>query len=392
MRRIAALVLALACAPGCVPAGTVVDLPAAGVSWVLHRGLAEHPALAFTVPSGPCEGAATRLVADLNARGELAAALDPLAEDEDAVRVLAGASGDPALEPLARALGLELVPGGFHLLGRDYTKRGDAVVAVLEDPERAGRPLCLFLGNDLEALAVYMDELPRLSRPWLRAYADGELALECPLALDGTPRAEEARDYGGRREAYFAGSRPLDLAGITFHARRSPGRARLQAYVKSLVSARGRVEGWFGARELPGAELFLYEHIEDFEHCLGTGALSVANRLRPRVHVLLAPGVPDDGGSGLARVLARHAAGEAAEPWLADGLAVAASGRWWNRPLEDWLRHLGRGALLPPIDAVLAADSGSRWSEHVLQPARALVLTRALAAGGRDPRRALALG
>ena len=212
-----------------------------------------------------------------------------------------GAPLDPALLPLALRCGLEPFEGGFRFLGREYTAPGDALVAVFEDPARAGQPLCLMLGNDLEALAVYLDVLPSLTRPYLWLYADGEPALECPLALDGAPRLELVRDYVARREEYFAAASMLEFEGLHVHARNPPEVKQWRAYGLALAGARKRVGLWFGTQELPTVELYLYEHLEDFEWCLGTSALAFPNRLRPRVHALLAAGMPDDAGAGLAR-------------------------------------------------------------------------------------------
>ncbi|MSR61448.1 MAG: hypothetical protein EXS08_03225 [Planctomycetes bacterium] len=360
-----------------------------GESWTLFQGLNAHPRLDFSLPSGPCESAAARLAAALPSG--FTAALEPGEHDPGAVRVCVGAPLDPALEPLALRCGLEPFEGGFRFLGREYTAPGDALVSVFEDPERAGQPLCLVLGNDLEALAVYLDVLPRLTRPYLWLYADGEPALECPLALDGAPRLEHVRDYVARREEYFAAASTLEFEGLHVHARNPPDLKQWRAYGLALAGVRKRIALWFGTQSLPTVELYLYEHLEDFEWCLGTSALSLPSRLRPRVHALLAAGMPDDAGAGLARALARTAGGSTQVTWLEDGLALSACGHWWQRPLDEWIATLALAKLLPGPGEVLAADAGARWSEHVLQPARALLFERVMTSAGGDPRRLRAL-
>jgi hypothetical protein len=357
-----------------------------GDSFTLYQGQHASGRIHFRVPTGPCQAAAERLARALEAEGAFAVELDPEANDPDAVRVLAGAPLDPGLEPLALAVGLELFEGGgFRAFGRDYLAPGDAARAVLEDPARAGRPLYLVLGNDKDLLARYLDQLPRLSRPHLWLHSEGELALECPLGPGGRPRAGLARDYLARRTEYFAGGATLELDHLVARAPVDLDVARWRTYQAALALTRRRVLAWLEAEEAPTLELFLYTHAEDFEAALGTSALAVPNRLRPRVHALLAPGVPDDGGLALARVLARELAGECAAPWVEDGLALAAAARWWGRPLADWQTHLGRANLLPLPEELVDPFVGRRWSEHVYLPARALLYQRAAENVGKEP-------
>lgn len=362
-----------------------------GDSFALFEGLYRSRRVHFEVPSGPCEPAAARLAEVLRARGEFEVSLAPDEADPAAVRVLVGAPLDPGFEPLAYACGIETFEGGFQVFGRDYTAPGDAALAVFEDPERAGRPLFLVLGNDKELLARYLDEIPRLSRPYLWVYADGELALECPLGPAGRPRAELVRDYRDERERLFADAPKLALDNLVVHAAGEPEAARWRAYRMSLALARRRVLAWFEVAEAPPVELFLYDHPEDFERCVGRSELALADRLHPRVHALLAPGMPDDGGAALARVLARELAGEPAAPWIADGLAVAAAERWWGRPLDDWLAHLALAKLLPAPEELQDSAAAGRLSEHVLGPARALLFQSATKNAAEEPGRVRAL-
>jgi hypothetical protein len=347
-----------------------------GESFALLRGLSASRALHFSVPSGPCTEAARRLAAGLGGRFEVSFA--PERRDPEAVRFLVGAPTDPEILPCAEACGVAPVVGGFRLLGRDYARPGDALVAVLSDPLRAGRPLVFVLGNDLELVSAYLDEIPRLTRPHLWVHAEGELALECPLAPDGRPRAEEARDYLAARARYFEGGRKSDEPGLKVHLRESVKRERWREYGVALGRVQRRVARWFGAAEPPECELFLYAHLEDFEACLGTSALALVNRLRPRVHVLLAPGLPDDGGAGLARVLARTLGGAPAAQWLEDGLALAAAETWWWQPLDAWAAHLAEGKLLPGVNELFEPEAGERHSEHALVPGRAILFRQAV--------------
>ena len=390
-----------------------------GESYGLFLGEHASGRIRFLVPSGPCENAAERLAKAIEAEGVFEVAEK---DDERAIRVLAGSPADPELESLARACGVEPIEGGFRVLQRDYREPGDAAVAVFADPESSGRPLCLVLGNDRELVAHYLDRIPRLSRPHLWVHADGELAFECTLGPGGRPRAQDARDYLARRKEYFASGLRLELEYFDLHARGQPEEEQWRAYLTALALTRERVAKWFEVEKKaeaetpekpdepektdkageavetptgetvtsetetngetqapeetppapgpPKVELWLYEHLEDFERCTGTSALSVANRLHPRVHVLLAPGMPDDSGAGMARVLARAVAGTPAEGWVEDGMAVAAAGRWWRRPLDRWVGHLTSAQLLPKPEELLAPMASRDASAHAARNAR----------------------
>ncbi len=392
MSRVAAALSLLALH---APARVQEPAPAApdwnGDSFSLFEGLHRSRRIHLQVPSGPCERAAERLAAALRAAGEFEVTLSPEECPPTAVRVLVGAPSDPELEPLARQAGLEPIENGFLAFEREYREPGDAAVAVFQDPERLGQPLCLVLGNDKELVARYLTEIPRLSRPHLWIHAAGELAVECALGPGGRARPGAARDYLARREQYFAGGLRMELDSLVVQARAEPDPERWRAYRAALTMARRRVLAWFEAEEAPTVEILLYEHLEDFEHALGTSALALANRLRPRVHVLLAEGLPDDAGQGLARVLARELAGQPVQPWLEDGLALAAAGRWWGRPLDEWIGHLGLGNFLPTPAELQGDGLAQRTSEHVLMPARALLFRVAAQAASREPGQVRAL-
>lgn len=378
-----ALLAFLLAAPACLQDGP----PASGESYALFRGLGAATRIHLSVPSGPCERAAERLAGRMGPALELVLAPEPRAPAD--VRMLVGAPTDREILPCARACGVEPVVGGFRVLGRDYTRAGDALLAVMEDPEQAGRPLCFVLGNDLELVSAYLDGIPRLARPYLWIHADGEPALECPLEPDGRPRAAEARDFRARRAQYFEDARVNDDEDLSVHARGSLGLERWRPYALALGLAQRRVVRWFEASAPPPCELYVYEHLEDFEACLGTSALALVNRFRPRVHVLVAPGMPDDGGAAVARVLARTLAGMPAAQWVEDGLAVAAADSWWLRPLDEWISHLAAGNLLPSAADLFAPSASGRFSEHALLPARGLFFRQSVQAGDAGRVRAL---
>lgn len=365
-------------------------------TWALFHGLQASGRVEFHVPPGPTERAARRLEEAIGRRTDLEAATNPESFDSRAVRVLVGDAGDDRLAPLVERCGVDLLSDGFRFDGRDYRTPGDALCAVLEDPDRADRPLCLFFGNDLETLAVYMTEVPRLSRPALTIWADGDLAVRVSLAPDGTP-LDDLVDHLAVRERLFAAATRETVRGVELVAPDLP-RERWTAYARQLVPAWRRVETWLTAptarkadeetlAALPAVEVLVYTHLEDLRAATGVSALSVVNRLHPRVHVLLAPGMPDDDGRGVLLALARAIAGEPAQPWLADALPTAAAGRWWGAELPAWCGRASGTLQFPDLDGAVGPDAGTVFGPHVLGPARGLAFS--ILSGARDQSRFL---
>jgi len=352
------------------------DEPARGSdSWTLFQGLERSGRIEFHAPEGAPERAATKLAEALALQGRYEVTLNPEKADSGAVRVLLGTPDDIALADLATYVGVEALTDGFHFQEREYREPGDALVAVFEDPERPGRPLCIFLGNDLETLSVYLYELPSLTRPFLRVWADGDVAVECALEPSGRPRPERKIDYLARREQVFGETKPEEFPGVTLYAADPPDPERWPVYAAQLAEVRDHVIQWLGSKDpeapIPTVELYLYTHAEELEACVGARGLGQANLLRPRAHVLLAPGVPDDGGATFARVLARAVAGPPDDLWLLDGVSVGAAGRWWGKPLDAWIGSLLVAGLFPDLPEITNPYANSVWSEHVLAPARA---------------------
>ncbi|HEX6885575.1 MAG TPA: hypothetical protein VF530_19540 [Planctomycetota bacterium] len=386
MRRLARSLLLVALA---LPAPALATQAPNGESWELFRGWSAAPRVDFRVPYGSCTLAAQALADELGALR--AVSLDPDDRDPRAVRVLVGPAWDAELLELLRPLGLEPMEAGFCLLGREYRGAGDALRAVFADPAQPGRPLVVLLGNDLERLAVYLDELPRLSRPELTVWADGDLALAGPLELDGTPREAELQDYQARRERYFASGESFEVEKVRLVLRRTLPREHLQAYTVAVLRASKQTLGWFGVRsnQAPALELYLYEHLEDMEECLGTGAAFVTSRVAPRAHVLFAPGMPHDSGAGAAQVLARELAGVPVPEWIAEGQPLAAAGSFLGWPLERWLAHLAAGRNLPLVPEILPDGAGATIDDLALRPARAMLFLQTVEGASPGALRAL---
>ncbi len=291
-------------------------------------------------------------------------------------RVVFGTGDDPRVATLARRIGVSfLEPRGFAWLGREYRSPDDALVACLEDPERPGLPVAIFLGNEKAALARIVREIPAPWEPRIATFRQGEPALAVRSSLVGIPVLETLVDHASERSRIWKGAEEWTQKGIVFHIPSGLRRERVSLYAQRCAEARGHVESWLagadGGRRERTLEVFLYEHLEDLERCLGFAELSWANPHGTRAHVLLAEGVPDDAGAAVARATAFEIAGEPAEPWLLSGLALAAAGAYWGKPLSAWMEHLEQAFVLPSDDALRDPNLGRSWSEHVVGPAQA---------------------
>ena len=298
-------------------------------------------------------------------------------------RVVLGGAAHPQAAELARHLGLELLEGGggFVFLGREYTESGDAVVASFPDPDRPGLPVVLFFGNDEARLAWYVTAIPR---PWeyaVRVHSEGELAYRAPLRLhDGEVVVDEERsiDFLARRAAYWEGeSFVVERDGLRVHMREAREGPVFEAFLSELHRTRANVQRWLGDARTEEAregeelhlDLYLYDHPEDMELLFGEPYESFENPFHPRAHAPWSP-FKSDAAQSLARVCARELQGRPSYPWLYDGVAIAATGKWWGRPLSGWISHLKIAGLMPGVNQLVDSKSVMRMSPHILRPAR----------------------
>jgi hypothetical protein len=309
--------------------------------------------------------------------------------DRHAARVLVGTHGDAWIEALVRRLDLRLLAErGFSLLGHEFRHPKDALFATLGDPRRPGLPVQLVFGNTLEGLTSYAGFLGTSWEPRLVVYQEGTLALEVSLQADGTLVEAEKVDYLARLDALSERRVSIELPGLHVYAYDDHPATRVRGYVASAIAARVRARSFFPEAQAPSVQVYLHAHPEDMLALTGRVDLARVNPIRSSVDVLLARSLPDDAGAGVVRAALLAQAGAPAHDWLLDGAALAAAERWWGRALEDWIAWLASGDLLPPLAQVMDPSAGARWSEHQLQPARALAFRLFL--GMRGPEGVLA--
>ncbi len=291
-----------------------------------------------------------------------------------------GGTASPVAALLAR-IGITVATGSkpsFTLLRSTFDGASDALVAVVEDPERPGLPLTLLYGNDASAVARYAERIDAGWKPFLRIYRAGALAIEGPLWNDGEPRAAQFRELETERARTFSAYRGSAVADppMRVKAAREIEGARLDAYLDAVRHARKEILRWIGESRDPDAdpqpiELVLHARPERMVEFCSAPGLSVHDGVQRRVHALLADGVADDAGEAAARSFAEDAIGPAAEPWIEDGAAVLASGRWWGKDLEEWIAWLRIGGLDPSVDALVDPDATRANSRHLVFPLRA---------------------
>ena len=297
---------------------------------------------------------------------------------------------------LAR-IGVEIDVGAskpsFTVFHAKFGGASDALVAVVEDPERPGLPLTLLYANGAAALERYSAVIEPGWKPFLRIYRAGALAIEGPLWNDGEPVAERFREFETERARTYSSYLPAAFTDPAIRVKfaREIDAGRLHAYFDSVRHAREEILRWIGKRDArapdadpPPAEIVLHARPERMLEFCSRPGLSVFDGVQRRVHALLADGVPDDGGEAAARWFAEDALGPAAEPWIEDGAAVLASGRWWGRDLEEWIAWLRSGGLDPSVEALVDPEATRANSRHLVLPLRAALFRFALETRGES--------
>ncbi|MDP6540732.1 MAG: hypothetical protein QF903_15145 [Planctomycetota bacterium] len=337
----------------------------------------------------PHEGAARRArdaARLLSARTSLEVAFPQRGDRgrSDRPRVVGGLFDDPAVLALLRRVGAEpTAGGGLSFLGIELAREGEALAACFADPERAGLPLTVLAAGSPEALAHLVDDLRPTARPSARVWRRGQPCLAVELALDGTPRQETLRDIARERSRAL---RRVRIAAsddeVLLSAVPEVDSERAAEYAAAVTAARSRVREWVGAGPpLRPFAATLVGGAAIQRNLVGAVGLSVPDGLVQRELVLLASGVPHDGGRSAARAALRARLGEPTRAWVLEGAAIDAAGSWWGTPLTDLATAAATLALAEIVDPA-AID---RHSQHALAPARGLLfrcLRTAPGAGG----------
>ena len=369
-------VLAVAPVVGPTPAPATAPADA----WELRHAFLGAPRVAVVIPAEVPRAAAARALGD----DPVLTLVEAAGPDEPRILALADPAAVPAdlAGPLER-MGLAFVPDGFTLHGRAWDTPEEGFVATFEDPSRPGVPVTLWYANSEPALAAYLQGLEATFTPGFAAFRGGEIELAGALAPDGRLLTGDLSDRRGTWLERFAGDSRITLRGFEFRVPASFDPDRATSYLAVLEAARERTLAWCDAsgeaRDRPVGVLgpthvTLHGHAEEMLALLGDAVLSRVNPVNGHVHVLLAAGLPDDGGAAVAASAARRLLGHPAAGWLDDAAGVAGAGSWWGVDLDLWVAHLADGGLAPDLPAVLAGEG----SPHLVAPLRAFWLERLL--------------
>ncbi|MCA8981665.1 MAG: hypothetical protein KDC14_16665, partial [Planctomycetes bacterium] len=269
-------------------------------------------------------------------------------------RLIAAGFDDAIAGPWLERLGVGHTADGLRLAGHDFDGADDLLIACFEDPEHAGAPVALYLG-DAEIVRAWVAEARPLSRhPSLRLVLDRETEFTARLARDGSLEEHAREAVGAARTALrreFT-RHPLGddlLRSDSIHQLRvvlGPGveARRADTYLQECVATLERAHAWCGAGPTP-MHLDLLGRADDYAQL---GGLDELGTVDPTGHVaaaLLVPGLPHDAGAALARGVARQQWGPPVDARTELALGIAASGAVWGRALEEWPREGGSSPL-----------------------------------------------
>jgi len=381
----------------CARAAALVAVAVAGAafaaaqsSYALHRAVQSARAVEVHVEGPRLQAAVERLAGSQRASDgrelRIASTSASGAPDARTPRIVLGSASDPAARRLAEALGVVFQNRGFDFLGREYGGPADALLAAFEDPDRPGLPVTLYLGVTPEGVADYVHDLELRSSSSFATWRMGELEREGTLEWrDGAWRAELARDRQELRRTRIETDQRVELRGFRIEAPAGVDVERVRVYATQASAARAQVLEWAGSdavRAAPALRLVTYDAPAAMRALLDRVDLFVERGAAGTVHVLLAPGLPDDGGAGVARATARALLGEPAQPWLLDAVGALHAPTYWGVEGWQWLAWLAESGLALPIAEIVDPEAAHRYSPHRLRPLRGMLLGKLLALRG----------
>ena len=303
--------------------------PRAADAWEIFQMVVRAGELELRVEDGPladhCRNAARALKARTDLELRILKPDEPY--DPDRPRIVIGNWETPGIEPLAEALGVKRrQAGGFIYNGQSYGRPGDAVVAWFADPEQKDRPVGFYFSNELEDLIPIITDFMPAAVPSIVCYHAGELYFEGRLSRAGTVKQVTSSSTWNAWEEYK--TRSVSAWGPHLHstAPEELEPARKEAYLAAAVKARSRAAKWFQLDDDQLSVRFrFHSQLEDLQRLSRMSALATSNLEQPGAQVLLAPGVPDDGGAAAIFALVSKSFGPPAESWVGEGMSVAAA-------------------------------------------------------------------
>jgi hypothetical protein len=282
-------------------------------------------------------------------------------------RIVLGSLDDPLVRRLLEGVGGELTDSGLHLGGQTMARGDEILLACAEDPERPGLPLNLFVASGPRLLLGVIEDLTPAARAGVRLFGKSRSVVQYSTTGEGRGAAASlVRPWPDQEVAH---RHPAFILKRT----RAVDPARALEYGKRIEAVFGAVAGWSGEVGAGYQSILSVSSTAEQRELTGGVGLAATGGRPSSLVVLLAPGVPDDGGAAVARAAARFSSGEPVASWMLDGAGIDAAGSWWGVPLEAWGAHLVSGGHFPELNEIVDGGSIDRLSMHQLAPARGLL-------------------
>jgi hypothetical protein len=292
-----------------------------------------------------------------------------------AARIVVGDLDEPEVARLLAAARLPLRFGeqGTPYIGEHaFAPATFALACTFADPDRAGLPLTVVAGPP-RSLARALEVLAPNCRPMCVVWSDGERVLELDLGPRGGARLQSARilDSPGAPANEADAAR---LAGVLD--------SRLPVALATLERSFGRS---FAGRSLP--ELVGLRSVERLLRSGTEDVGAVFDRFHGRLSALVGPEHEHDLVAALVAGWLVEELGAPADPWLADGVAIACVDGLAGESLETWGARLCEGDPAP-VDLATVLEQllperppgtdTSRWSGTLERRVRCGLVARAL--------------
>jgi len=360
-------------------------------AWTLFRGLTAASTVELICPEAELLAAARHSIERTQSRSDQRLVIvEPDRSDPELPRMVIGTLADPYVSALAVRAGVAMSDGSALIVGGAQMRRPeDVLVATVADPERAGLPLTLFLGNSPRGVSNELDVLVPHWRIGVLALRGGLPFRAVPLHPDGSPDWSGVVDFTAVRRdrdgAEYVEPPPRVIDGrVVLRLAEGVDAARAQAYGDLAAAASRAVQTAFGAGG-PRVNLRVVASVED---AIARDAMRDLSRVLrtdpPGAVALLAPDMPHDGGACAARATALASLGPTHVDWMLDGVGTAYADNWWGRPREAWSAYLVTAGLARTAAELVAPDADARISPHVLGPLRGELFELLVASRGAE--------
>ena len=297
--------------------------------------------------------------------------------DDGAARIVFADASTPGIGSVAQLHGVVFEPGtgAVWFQGRRYHGPREGVLLVVEDPRRAGWPICAYFASDAQVAVGLASELLPTWKPGFRTWRNGRIESEGLWSDHGGLLPSSAAPALAQLATWPEVVKPGPGCELVAHGALDAGAEKL--WVERLAKVRQLFNGHFGEpRER--VRVHLWPDGESYAVATAASSLSASCAGELDVHGVVAPNVLDDRGSGFARALAFASLGEPREGWMADAVGAACADTWCGVVrLKDWREHLrARGLARGFEDALAAADPLA--SPHLVLALRAALVSELL--------------